>query len=61
MNETLEELCPYADVCDVEYGSNDICKNDYTECGLYQFFTVTRDLSGIRIYTLKGGAEKDDN
>ena len=31
------DLCPYADVCAVENGSDDICKHEcYEDCSIYQ-------------------------
>ena len=51
--KTLDELCPYNEICEVEHGDDYICMHDYQECGFYKFFELTREL--------KGGNDKDDN
>ena len=44
--KTLDELCPYNEICEVEHGDDYICKYDYQSCGFYKFFMLTRELSG---------------
>lgn len=35
--EMLKEFCPFTKVCsEGDYGSEDVCKNDYLECQYYQ-------------------------
>lgn len=38
MIKKLEELCPFADRCAVEYGQSDVCweEGNYTSCVIYK-------------------------
>ena len=58
MKETLEELCPYADVCDVEYGDDYICKTDYAECGFYRWFLTVRNGNEEKLFLSKNEKTK---
>ncbi len=36
MKETLEELCPFANNCMVDYTKSEICQDGYVLCKIYQ-------------------------
>lgn len=36
MKKTLEQLCPFANECAVDYNKSKICREDYINCKIYQ-------------------------